>query len=506
MSTFKKINLTVNAETGALIDPSDGAKLNTASLPDFCLGETSILCLSFVDSSLNAYPFAAEDSFELSIDKDFVHTVNGVEDPLMAYSADSMFNLSGDWDSTSLAAGKISVRINCNTTGFVSKIGSSESVMAWIEIQRYPAGLTDASIILRNKCVTRNSVKAAEGSPASASPDYYTALQIDVLMTEAESRVLATDNTTEYTPTADYHPATKKYVDDNAGSGGISVQSNILINGNFAIWQRSTDDTAVTTTRKYVADRFAVRAVAGTLAHVLRSTTVPTSSRSKYSLELTGAAGVTTVTIDQRIEALNVPKSTVYFSAYIYNGSGVAFTPTLYVSTPSASDNWTTSAVCNGAGAGESLQECADSTWTKVYWTADISGYSNIVNGLEFKLAIPSGSLVSGDTVRIADAVLTYGSAYVEPIVKHYSQIYDECLRYYWKQIAQQAFGGYGYYAASAGQAMGIIVQFSWSCANSDSYRDLDSQQLWSTDNIQCLYFINIDNRSSYSRRKMCVL
>lgn len=222
MSTFKKISLTVNAETGSFIDPVDGSKLNTASLPDFCLGETSILCLSFVDSSLNAYVFESDDSFELALDKDFVHTVSGVEDPLMAYSNDSMFNISGDWDSASLAAGKISVRINCNTTGFVSKIASSESVMAWIEIKKYPSGLSDASIILRNKCITRNSVKVTEGSPSTASPDYYTALQIDALIAEAESRVLTTDNTTEYTPTANYHPATKKYVDDNAGSGGTA--------------------------------------------------------------------------------------------------------------------------------------------------------------------------------------------------------------------------------------------------------------------------------------------
>jgi len=462
MSTFKKINLTVNAETGALIDPLDGSKLGTANLPDFYLGETSVLCISFVDSDLNAYPFAIDDSFELSIDKDFVHTVNGVEDPLMVYSGNSMFNISGDWESTALTNGKISARLNCNTVGFAQKIGNSESVLGWIEIKRYPAGLTDASIILRNKCVALNSVKASEGSPSSASPDYYTADQIDALMLEAESQVLTLDNTVPFTPTEDYHPATKKYLDDNAGSGGVSVQSNLFVNGNFSIWQRSTDDTAVTTTRKYVADRFAVRAVAGTLAHVLKSTTVPTGSRSKYSLELNGAAGVTTVTIDQRIAAMNVPKSTVYFSAYIYNGSGAAFTPTLYVSTPSASDNWTTSTVRNGAGSGESLQECADSAWMKVYWAADISGYTDIANGLEFKLAIPSGSLVSGDTVRVADVILTYGSSFIEPIVKTYSQEYMDCLHYYWRNTSASAFGAYSLYASAAGQ--GASAAMSYTC------------------------------------------
>jgi len=41
---------------------------------------------------------------------------------------------------------------------------------------------------------------------------------------------LAKTNTTIYTPTANYHPATKKYVDDNAGGGG----SDLSIDGGFA--------------------------------------------------------------------------------------------------------------------------------------------------------------------------------------------------------------------------------------------------------------------------------
>ena len=43
-----------------------------------------------------------------------------------------------------------------------------------------------------------------------------TAQEIKSVRTEFLSKT----NTTSYTPTSDYHPATKKYVDDNAGSGG----------------------------------------------------------------------------------------------------------------------------------------------------------------------------------------------------------------------------------------------------------------------------------------------
>ena len=35
--------------------------------------------------------------------------------------------------------------------------------------------------------------------------------------------VLMKDNATAFTPTADYQPATKKYVDDVAGGGGVQI-------------------------------------------------------------------------------------------------------------------------------------------------------------------------------------------------------------------------------------------------------------------------------------------
>lgn len=39
-------------------------------------------------------------------------------------------------------------------------------------------------------------------------------IDLDTLKEEIESEVLTKNNTTVYTPTANYHPATKKYVDD----------------------------------------------------------------------------------------------------------------------------------------------------------------------------------------------------------------------------------------------------------------------------------------------------
>lgn len=215
------------------------------------------------------------------------------------------------------------------------------------------------------------------------------------------------------------------------------LQDNIFINGGFSVWQRTTDDAAVTTARKYVADRWAVKTGANTLAHVQRSSTVRSGGRSKYSMQLDGAASVTTVDIDQRIEAImsGLFKRQVYFSCYLYNATGSAFTPKLFVSTPSAADDWTSSTVRNGSGSGEDLQSCADSAWTQLVWTADISGYTNVDNGVEFRLQIPSGVLVAGKTVRLAEMNLVPGGVATPFVGRFIGLELALCQRYYEKSF-----------------------------------------------------------------------
>lgn len=210
-----------------------------------------------------------------------------------------------------------------------------------------------------------------------------------------------------------------------------SVQrvDNLFINPAGDVWQRTTNDTTVSTVKKYVSDMWHVVTGSGTLANVQRSTTVRSGALSKYSIELVGAAGVGGAEVGQRIESAKSAryKRTLAFSCYIWNGSGAAFTPKLLAWTPSAVDNWTTATVRNGV-TGEDLQSCADAAWTRVTWSADVSGYTDIDNGFGISVQIPSGSLVAGDTVRFAEMNLIPGTAFPPMAMTDYLEEYMKCL------------------------------------------------------------------------------
>lgn len=187
----------------------------------------------------------------------------------------------------------------------------------------------------------------------------------------------------------------------------------LIINGNFTAWQRkgSSSQTSTTTYSKstsYNADRVFVLP-AGASVTQQRSTTIP-DARSQYSLAITGASSVTTVDIGQRIRSSIVNTrglQSLVFSCYVRNESGAAYTPTLRIGTPGSVDDFTT--VTNRLS--QSLQSCADSAWTRVYHVFDPSAYTNIANGMEVALRIPSGSSVSGDVNRIAQFDLRPGAA-----------------------------------------------------------------------------------------------
>ncbi len=186
--------------------------------------------------------------------------------------------------------------------------------------------------------------------------------------------------------------------------GAPGVQ-NIAVNGNYDHWQRAGGSSVTSTTTwnrltSFAADRnFTLPAGASVTQQ--RSTTVP-DSNSRYSVLITGATSVTTVDHGQRFRVdavLDRLKQPVVVSWKVQNNSGADFTPTIRANTPNSADVF--SATTNRLAAN--LQVCTNGAWTRVWAAIDPSAYTNIDNGLELLIRIPSGSLDgAGKSVRIS--------------------------------------------------------------------------------------------------------
>jgi hypothetical protein len=225
---------------------------------------------------------------------------------------------------------------------------------------------------------------------------------------------------------------------------GLSFR-NKLINGGFDIWQRwvATSIDVASGATGYTADRWFMSPV-GALMGAIRDTSVPPENNSRYSLAITpNGVGGSTCRLGQKIESANVYglKGFVTFSAWIYNNTGSAITPTLLLGTPSAADNFTT--VTNMLT--QPLQSCSNATWTKVAHTVDISGYSNINNGLQVEIQT-SGHTTYGKIVKVADVQLERGSV-ATPFEQRPIGIEDIlCKRYYqvWSNSSNTNFMSIG--------------------------------------------------------------
>lgn len=232
------------------------------------------------------------------------------------------------------------------------------------------------------------------------------------------------------------------------GVPDAAVGANALCNGDMGLRQRgnAVGITCPVGVRTYHLDRWAVTPAGAGITQA-QSSTLPAGSRARYSLELTGAASVTTVDVDQRVEAAEIPriKRQVTFSFAVHNVTGAAFTPSLLLGTPAAADDFTT--VTNRLT--QVLASCPNAAWTTVSHTVDISLYTNIDNGLEVKLRLPSGVLVAGDVVRVTEAQVRAASAFVAFEPEPIQLALDRCFRFF-----QASVFGYVGYADSIGLVM----------------------------------------------------
>lgn len=258
---------------------------------------------------------------------------------------------------------------------------------------------------------------------------------------------------------------------------------NALVNGGMMVWQRGTTFVP-TTARMMTADRWGVKTAAGTLTSVAR-TAVFSPLRGSFGLTLTGNAGVTTVDLDQRLEAVHATplrySAAATFSARIFNNTAAALTPTLFVDTPSAADNWASSTAQNNAGAGDPLQSCPNGATTLVSWSAAIGAYANIANGVGFRLSFPSGALNLGTkTIGVFDVqVEPVAAVGIAPSLFEIENFGDElarCQRYFQKTFP---------YGTAPAQNAGIAGAFLFTQSIGASLQQSEGQRLMAVMRVQ---------------------
>lgn len=186
-SNFRTIPIFVNVEKAAIVDENLPAEPVTvmSQLPAVFCGETVIFCFHLIDSAGNPVPVEQNDSFELSIDVDFLHD----NDPLMAYSGTDNVNLEGDWNEAIAEEGQFSMRVSCHTGSFLEKIGTRESVPVWLELRRYhDSGAM--SELLRYQIKAKNVIHWNEDEPEEGNVTYYTAAQIDSIIADLQKNLI----------------------------------------------------------------------------------------------------------------------------------------------------------------------------------------------------------------------------------------------------------------------------------------------------------------------------
>jgi len=176
MANFRKIFLYSNTASSSLVT-SGNTQFPTEQYPNAFLDEKLVLCITFFNPDGTAYQFSAGETFELTIDDNYLHT----DDP-MFFASHEYFNIPGDWDEANINEGKLSIRVHCNTYTMVNKVGSSPTKEAMIQVKSYNSG--SSSVILHTKMNITNVLNRTGSSVPVDTEQYYTQIQSDSLFTK----------------------------------------------------------------------------------------------------------------------------------------------------------------------------------------------------------------------------------------------------------------------------------------------------------------------------------
>ena len=122
----------------------------------------------FLDSEGAPVPLRDSDTLTLALDKDYQR-----ETPLMAWC--------GSAEIINAEQGIVSFLIDCSAESFYSNVknGAMSPIM---EIALYRGGDTRGIVLLQDTVTAKPRVQTTEGAPASGTPEYYNAAQVNALL------------------------------------------------------------------------------------------------------------------------------------------------------------------------------------------------------------------------------------------------------------------------------------------------------------------------------------
>ena len=208
---------------------------------------------------------------------------------------------------------------------------------------------------------------------------------------------------------------------------------NYIINGSFSIAQENTSFALAAGVDKYTLDMHVVNSTGGN-AIVTQVDNSITLGKTKKALRITGAAGVSNVIKQTRIEGVDAAalKKNCVYSVLIKNNSGNTINPFLRVSTANALDNFAAVTSVDSGGA----TAIANGAEARVEFPIDLSATANVVNGLEFEVALQTGAFVAG-TIDIAEEQFEVGGSSGEYDDEPVAVTRMKCQRY-WKSSYNQ--------------------------------------------------------------------